>query len=97
VRGLPKPAGAQDQKATNDAVATTVGVIVFWPALFMVKGNDTMTADLARLRGEMEAIEQVSVRKRCNIQFEQRPVAKQWRTLGKSGVRVRAPGAGCCQ
>jgi hypothetical protein len=33
--------GAQDQKATNDAVATTVGVIVFWPALFMVKGNDT--------------------------------------------------------
>jgi hypothetical protein len=63
-------AGAQDQKATSDAVATTVGVIVFWPALFMVKGNDTMTADLARLRGEMEAIEQVSIRKRCNIQFQ---------------------------
>jgi hypothetical protein len=36
-------AGAQDQMATNDTVATIVGVIVFWPALFMVKGNDTVT------------------------------------------------------
>jgi hypothetical protein len=29
-----------------------------------------MTADLARLRGEMAAIEQVSIRTRCNIQFQ---------------------------
>jgi hypothetical protein len=65
-------AGVQDQKATNDAVATTVGVIVFWPALFLMKGNDQQTAELARLRGEMEAIEQVSIRKKCAIQF-QRP------------------------
>jgi len=63
-------AGVQDQKATNDAVATTVGVIVFWPALFMLKGNDQQTAELARLRGEMEAIEQVSIRKKCRIQFQ---------------------------
>jgi hypothetical protein len=63
-------AGVQDEKATKDAVATTVGVIVFWPALFFIGGNDQQTAELARLRGEMEAIEQVSVRKRCNIQFQ---------------------------
>jgi hypothetical protein len=86
VRGLPKPLGAQDQKATNDAVATTVGVIVFWPALLMAKGNDTMTADLARLRGEMEAIEQVSVRKRCNIQFQrQAPPAASGQTMAHAG------------
>jgi hypothetical protein len=65
-------AGVQDEKATKDAVATTVGVIVFWPSLFLIGGNDQTTAELARLRGEMGAIEQVSVRKRCNIQF-QRP------------------------
>jgi hypothetical protein len=65
-------AGVQDQKATGDAVATTVGVIVFWPALFFLKGNDQQTAELARLRGELEAIEQVSIRKKCAIQF-QRP------------------------
>jgi len=49
---------------------TTVGIVVFWPALFFLGGNDQQTAELARLRGEMEAIEQVSVRKRCNIQFQ---------------------------
>jgi hypothetical protein len=65
-------AGAQDEKATRDAVVTTVGIVVFWPALFFIGGNDQQTAELARLRGEMEAIEQVAIRKRCGIQF-QRP------------------------
>jgi hypothetical protein len=65
-------AGAQDQKATNDAVATTVAVVVFWPAAFLIRGNDQQTAELARLRGELEALEQVSIRKRCGILF-QRP------------------------
>ncbi|MBI5112057.1 MAG: hypothetical protein HZA68_08785 [Rhodovulum sp.] len=65
-------AGVQDEKATRDAVATTVAVVVFWPAAFFVGGNDQQTAELARLRGELEAIEQVSIRKKCGIQF-QRP------------------------
>lgn len=69
-------AGVQDEKATRDTVATTVGVIVFWPALFMIGGNDQQTGELARLRGELEAVEQVSIRKRCGIQF-QRPQQQQ--------------------
>ncbi len=32
-------AGQQDSQATKDAVATTVSVIVFWPALFLVGGD----------------------------------------------------------
>ncbi|MEX0751602.1 MAG: hypothetical protein WD073_01575 [Xanthobacteraceae bacterium] len=64
--------GTQDEKATRDAVAMGVGLIVFWPALFFVGGNDQQTAELARLRGEMEALEQVSLRKNCGIRF-QRP------------------------
>ena len=63
-------AGVQDEKATRDAVAMGVGLIVFWPALFAVGGNDQQTAELARLRGELEALEQVSIRKRCGIRFE---------------------------
>lgn len=63
-------AGEQDSKATRDAVATGVAIVVFWPAAFFVRGNDTQTAELARMRGEMEAIEQVSNRKRCSIKFE---------------------------
>ena len=61
--------GAQDQRASNDAVMTTVGALVFWPALFAVGGNDAQTYELARLKGEMEAVEQVSVRKNCGIRF----------------------------
>lgn len=65
-------AGAQDSQVTKDAVATTVGVIVFWPALFLIGGDKQTAAELARLKGEMEAIEQASIRKNCRIQF-QRP------------------------
>jgi hypothetical protein len=66
--------GAQDSKATRDAVATTVGVVVFWPLLFAVRGDDNTTAELARMKGEMEAIERVSVQKNCGIKFQREPV-----------------------
>jgi hypothetical protein len=66
-------AGTQDEKANKDALAMGVGLIVFWPALFALGGNDQQTAELSRLRGEMEAIEQVSIRKRCGIKFQARP------------------------
>jgi hypothetical protein len=65
-------AGAQDQRAANDAVMMTVGLVIFWPAILAVGGNDQNAYELARLRGEMEAIEQSSIRKNCGIQF-QRP------------------------
>jgi hypothetical protein len=62
--------GVQDSKRTKDTVATTVAVVVFWPAAFLVGGDDRNTAELSRLRGELEALEQVSTRKRCGIQFQ---------------------------
>ncbi|OYW61533.1 MAG: hypothetical protein B7Z40_18365 [Bosea sp. 12-68-7] len=61
--------GAQDSKATSDAVATGVGVVLFWPALFFIKGEGASAAEVARLKGEMDAIEQASIQKRCGIQF----------------------------
>jgi hypothetical protein len=63
-------AGVQDQKSTNDKVVMGVGLIVFWPALLMTKGNDENTAELARLKGQMDAIEQTSIKKRCGITFQ---------------------------
>src|SRR6478752_4730548 len=66
-------AGIQDQHATNDKVAMGVGLIVFWPVLLMTKGNDENTAELARLRGQMDAIEQASIRKKCGITFQHAP------------------------
>jgi hypothetical protein len=63
--------GVQDQKASNDAVATGVAIILFWPAAFMIGGNDQNTAELSRLKGEFETVEKVSVQKNCGLQFRQ--------------------------
>ncbi len=67
--------GVQDQKATNDKVAMGVGLIIFWPALLFTKGNDENTAELARLKGQMDAIEQASIQKHCGITFQHAPPA----------------------
>jgi len=64
--------GVQDRKRTGDIVATTAAIIVFWPAAFLVGGDDAQTAELARLKGEFEAIQRVSSEKGCNIRFESR-------------------------
>ncbi|MGL4727437.1 MAG: hypothetical protein ACRCWO_01655 [Bosea sp. (in: a-proteobacteria)] len=66
-------AGAQDSRRSTDAVATTVGVIVFWPALFAVKGDGATASELARTKGEMEAIEKASILKKCGITFQRAP------------------------
>ena len=61
--------GVQHKKAKNDAVATGVALILFWPALFFIKGKGASESEVARLKGEMEAVEKVSIQKDCNIQF----------------------------
>ena len=66
-----RTAGVQDEKANSDAVATGVAVVLFWPAAFFVSGGDGQTAaELAKLRGQKEAIEQASIKKKCDIRFE---------------------------
>lgn len=62
--------GEQDSKATRDAVVTTVGAVVFWPALFFIKGDGATGAEVARLKGEMQAVEQASIRRNCGISFQ---------------------------
>lgn len=62
--------GAQDSSRTRDGVATTVGVIIFWPMLFAVKGDGNTAAELARMKGEAEAIERASIHKKCGIALE---------------------------
>lgn len=69
--------GIQNQKSTNDAVATTVAVVLFWPAVFMVKGDDHNTTELAKMKGEFETLEKVSKERGCNIEFRQAPKPKK--------------------
>ena len=63
--------GVQDQKSTNDAIATTAAIIIFWPAAFFVSGNDQTSAELARLKGEFESVEKAAVQKNCGLQIQQ--------------------------
>jgi hypothetical protein len=62
--------GQQQSQANKDAVAMGVSLIVFWPAIFFVGGDKTNAAQVAELKGEMSAIQQVSVAKSCGIQFQ---------------------------
>lgn len=61
--------GQQDSQRSRDVAATAAAVIIFWPAAFFVGGNSGNTAELARLKGQMEAIESASIQKRCGITF----------------------------
>lgn len=62
--------GQQDRKASDDAVATGVAVVLFWPAAFLVDGDDHTTAELARMKGKFNALKAESEKKRCNIEFK---------------------------
>jgi hypothetical protein len=66
--------GAQDKQRTNDGLATAAAVVIFWPAAFFVGGDKQTAAELSNMKGQMVAIEQASIAKKCGIQFEgQRP------------------------
>ena len=54
----------QDDIAGNDTVAMGVGMVLFWPALFFID-NDDHKEEVARLKGEIKAVEQTSIQKDC--------------------------------
>lgn len=71
-RQLVQVTGAQQKEANKDAIAMGVGLVVFWPALFFLAGDD-QKAELARLKGEYEALQSAAIRKDCDFasQMEQ--------------------------
>jgi len=54
-----------DKQAKQDKWAMGVGLVLFWPALFMVDGDDNLQVEFARLKGEYEAIQQAASLKGC--------------------------------
>lgn len=67
--------GAQDSQRTKDGLVTAAAIVVFWPAAFFVSGDKQTAAELANMKGQMVAIEQASIQKKCNIQFQGKPPA----------------------
>lgn len=62
-------AGAQDKARKDDTVKTTIGVLLFWPVILANEGDGQNAAQLANLKGQMQAIEQANIRKNCGMQF----------------------------
>ena len=62
--------GIQQKKAKNDAVKTGVAIVLFWPAVFFIDGKGANESEVARLKGEMETLEKVSIQKDCGIEFQ---------------------------
>lgn len=58
--------GQQEEEATGDAVATGVGLVLFWPALFFLAGDDK-EEELKRLKGQHQALEKAAIKKECTI------------------------------
>jgi len=68
--------GQQDKEADKDAAAFGIGMILFWPALFFMIGEDKKE-ELARLKGEHEALESMAIQKKCDISNELKEVKSQ--------------------
>lgn len=58
-------AGAVDERASGDKMKMGVGLVLFWPTLFFLKGDGAEHQELARLKGEFEAIELAYTRRDC--------------------------------
>lgn len=55
-------------EATADAVQMGVGLLLFWPTLFLLEGGDgPEAAEYARLKGEYEALRKVAIQKKCDL------------------------------
>jgi hypothetical protein len=65
--------GVQDSERTKDGWTTAAAVVIFWPAAFFVGGDKQAAAELAQMKGQMAAVEQASIAKKCNIKFEGKP------------------------
>ena len=72
-RRASEAAGVQDTTRTNDAWGDRRGHRSVLPAAFFVKGDGQNAAELARLKGEFEAIEQASIQKSCGLRFQRAP------------------------
>jgi hypothetical protein len=61
---LTEVTGQQQANADADAALMGIGLIILWPALLAVPGGD-QSAELARLRGEAEALQAAATARGC--------------------------------
>ena len=64
-RNVSEVAAQQDSVAGKDAAVMGVGLVLFWPALFALAAGEDRKEELARLKGEADALEQSAINKQC--------------------------------
>ena len=57
------------EKEGDDSMKMTVGLILFWPALFFLDGDEDGAIEYKRLKGESEAIHQAAIAKKCDLRL----------------------------
>lgn len=62
-------AGVQNKQAKNDKIATGVGIVLFWPALFFLASSDKKE-ELANLKGQYDALSAAAIQKKCPVASE---------------------------
>jgi uncharacterized lipoprotein YajG len=58
--------GQIDKRASGDKTQTAVALVLFWPAVFFLGNNEAQNAELSKLKGESEALQQASITKDCS-------------------------------
>ena len=66
--------GKLDKNRESDNVTTGVTMLLFWPAVFFLGGTKEQEAEFARLKGESQAVEQVSIQKKCGFNNQLPPI-----------------------
>ena len=63
--------GVLNELASGDEAQMAIGMILFWPALFALEGGDGVeAAEYSRIKGEINAMEQVAILKECEAVIE---------------------------
>jgi len=58
--------GQQNKAANSDAALTAATIVIFWPAAFWL-GRGDKSPELARLKGETEALQSAAIAKGCGV------------------------------
>ena len=60
--------GAKVDKASrDDNVLTGVTLLLFWPAVFALGGEEAQEAEYAQLKGHIDAVQQAGIAKNCTM------------------------------
>ena len=79
--------GHQDAEAGKDAVAMGAGLLLFWPALFFLGGGGDREHELARLKGEYDALAQAAITKNCTTVIAQMDAAREAAEAAKAKAK----------